>query len=336
VSSHLNGPIRSIRRLIEISKQHREDHLMHGKKISRIAVGAGLLSMLLAYGAQAGDKNLPGPINSVEDLQDAGKLLFKLADTNNDNRISQKEAVDAGNLLAGGFFFRADTNGDGTVTPDESRAAREALFNQKPLLRFIFQRGESAINEQAGAGAVKQGKTNLMNVLDTNHDGNFSASELRQAVQTTVQSLFLTADRNGDGQLDPAEVNQAVIDMGRTAVQTAFNAADTDNNGAVSQAEFDKAILNPAHVLFKIFDTNNDGQISPDEMRSGMQIVVRELRSMQVPEATNSLSHQIHHQNQMQSITAPAPAAIAPRPASTVPVQVVPGVAPTQVVPPQR
>ena len=43
-------------------------------------------------------------------------MLFKLADTNNDNRISQKEAVDAGNLLAGGFFFRADANGDGTVT----------------------------------------------------------------------------------------------------------------------------------------------------------------------------------------------------------------------------
>ena len=175
---------------------------------------------------------------------------------------------------------------------------------------------------------------NLMNVLDTNHDRNLSASELRQAVQTTVQSLFLTADRNGDGQLDPAELNQAVIDMGRTAVQTAFNAADTDKNGAVSQAEFDKAIVNPAHVLFKIFDANNDGQISADEMRSGMQILVRELRSMQVPEAPNSLSHQIHHQYQAQSITAPA--AIAPRPTSTVPVQVVPGVAPTQVVPPQR
>ncbi len=308
---------------------------MRGKEISKIAVGAGLLSMLLACGARAEDKDLPGPIDSIEELQDVGKLLFKLADTNNDNRISQKEAVDAGNLLAGGFFFRADANGDGTVTPDEARAAREALFNQKPLLRFIFQRGKAAINEQAGAGAVKQGKTNLMNVLDTNHDGSFSASELRQAVQTTVQSLFLTADRNGDGQLDPAELNQAVIDMGRTAVQTAFNAADTDKNGAVSQAEFDKAIMNPAHVLFKIFDANDDGQISPDEMRSGMQILMRELRSMRVPEAPNSLSHQIHHQNQAQSTTAPA--AIAPRPASTVPVQVVPGVAaPTQVVPPQR
>ena len=307
---------------------------MRGKEICRIAVGAGLLSMLLAGGARAEDKDLPGPIHSIGDLQDVGKLLFKLADTNNDNRISQKEAIDAGNWLAGAFFFRADTNGDGVVTPDEARAAREALFNQRPLLRFIFQRAQAAINEQAGAGAVKQEKMNLMNVLDTNHDGNLSASELRQAVQTTVQSLFLTADRNGDGQLDPAEVNQAVVDLGRTAVQTAFNAADTDKNGAVSQAEFDKAIMTPAHVLFKIFDANNDGQISPEEMRSGMQILVQELRSMQVPEAPNSLSHQVHHQHPAQSITAPG--AIAPRPASTVPVQVVPGVAPTQVVPPQQ
>ena len=246
---------------------------MRGKQISRFATGAGLVSMLLAGGARAGDKDLTGPIKieSIEDLQDVGKFLFKLADTNNDNRISQKEAVDAGNLLAGGFFFRADANGDGTVTPDEARSAREALFNQKPLLRFIFQKGESAINEQGGSNAVNQGKMNLMSVLDSNHDGNLSASELRQAVQTSVQSLFLTADRNGDGQLDPAEVNQAAIEMGRTAVQAAFNAADTDKNGAVSQAEFDRAIINPAHVMFKIFDANNDGQISADEMRSGMQ-----------------------------------------------------------------
>ncbi|MGZ3469857.1 MAG: EF-hand domain-containing protein [Isosphaeraceae bacterium] len=309
---------------------------MRGKEISTkiaIAVGAGLLSMLLACGARAQDKDSPGPIRSVEDLQDVGKFLFKLADTNNDNRISQKEAIDAGNLLAGGFFFRADTNGDGVVTPDEARAAREALFNQRPVLRFIFQRTQEAINEQRGANAANQGKMNLINVLDTNRDRNLSASELRQGVQTTVQSLFLTADRNGDGQLDPAELNQAVIDMGRTAVQAAFNAADTDKNGAVSQAEFDKAIVNPAHVLFKIWDANNDGQISADEMRSGMQILVQELRSMQVPEAPNSLSQQVHHRYPAQSIAAPA--ATAPRPTSPVPVQVVPGVAPTQVVPPQ-
>ncbi len=268
-------------------------------------------------------------------------MLFKLADTNNDNRISQKEAVDAGNLLAGGFFFRADANGDGTVTAEEARTAREALFNQRPLLRFVFQRGKSAIDEQSGnrqagqqggnllsAGGNQQGgqqKLNIMNLLDSNHDGNFSAPELRQAVQTGVQSMFMMADRNGDGQLEPSEVNQAALDLGRTAVQTAFNAADSDKNGAVSEQEFDKAIMNPAHVMFKIFDANGDSQISNDEMRSGMQIIVRELRAMKVPEASNSLSNQIQQNGT-------APVATSPRPATTVaPVQVAPG-----TVPPQR
>ncbi len=303
---------------------------MRKREFSLIAIGAGVLSMLLATGVRADD---PRPIATAQDLQDVGKFLFKLADTNNDNRISQKEAIDAGNLLVGGFFFRADANGDGTVTPQEAQAAREALFNQRPLLRFLFQKSESAINQEAGGNAVNQGKMNVMNLLDANHDGNFSAAELRQAVQTGVQTLFMSADRNGDGQLDPAELNQAVLDLSKTAVQTAFNTADQDKNGAVSQAEFDKAIMNPAHVLFKIFDANNDGQISADEMRSGMQVVARELRSMQVPEPSNSLSNQIERLNNSQQTSAPG--TITPRPAST-PVQPTPGVAPSTVVPPQR
>src|SRR5580704_5208177 len=66
-----------------------------------------------------------GPIKSMHDLQDTAKVLFKLVDTNNDGQISQKEATDAGNLLVGGFFFRADANGDGTLTHEEAQQARE-------------------------------------------------------------------------------------------------------------------------------------------------------------------------------------------------------------------
>jgi len=308
---------------------------MRGKEIAKMVVAAGLLGMLLTCGARADDpKDLPGPIDSLGDLQDTGKMLFKLADTNNDNRISQKEAVDAGNLLAGGFFFRADANGDGTVTADEARAAREALFNQRPLLRFIFQRSQEETARQGNQAQAAQAKQTVMNLLDPNHDGNISAPELRQAVQTSVQSIFLMADKNGDGQIDPGEVNAALADAGRTAVQTAFNAADLDRNGAISQAEFDRAIINPAHVLFRIFDANNDNQISADELRSGMQILRRELRAMRVPEPANSLSNQLR-----QQYAAPAPV---PASGTTViPVQPVrpappPGVAPGTTIPPQR
>src|SRR5690349_17188960 len=68
---------------------------------------------------QAGD--LPGPIDSLTDLQDTGRMIFGIADTNNDGQISQKEATDAANLVVGGFFFRADANGDGTLSQDEAR-----------------------------------------------------------------------------------------------------------------------------------------------------------------------------------------------------------------------
>jgi Ca2+-binding EF-hand superfamily protein len=295
------------------------------KTLKTLGLGALALA-LLASTTRAADaqKDLPGPIDSLEDLQDTGKMLFKLADTNNDNRISQKEAVDAGNLLAGGFFFRADANGDGTVTRDESRAAREALFNQKPLLRFIFERTRDETQRQGSQPQIAQAKQTVMNLLDSNHDGNFSAPELRQAVQNTVQTIFMMADKNGDGQLDPAEVNASVVDAGRAAVQTAFNAADLDKNGAVSQAEFDRAIINPAHVLFRIFDANNDNQISQDEMRSGMQTLAREMRQLRVPEPGNSIPNQLRRQNAAQA----APPVVSPAPA--------PVVAPGSTVIPQR
>jgi Ca2+-binding EF-hand superfamily protein len=297
---------------------------MLGKQIAKIVVGAGLLGMLLACGVRADDKDLPGPIGSLSEIRDAGRMLFKMADTNNDNRISQKEAVDAGNLLAAGFFFRADANGDGTVTSAEATAAREALFNQRPLFRFLFQRTKEETDKQRSQPAVAQGGPTLKDFLDPNHDGNISAPELRQAVQTSVQSLFLMADKNGDGQIDNNEINLAIADAGRAAIQAAFNAADTDKNGAVSQTEFDQALVKPGHILFAILDANRDNQLSPDELRSGMQIIQGELRAMRVPEPTISLGSQLR-----QPVAVPAPAA-AP---VTVPVQTVPAPA---TIPPQR
>ena len=111
------------------------------------------------------------------------------------------------------------------------------------------------------------------------------------------------ADKNGDGQIDVNEINAAIADASRTAVQTAFNAADTDKDGAVSQAEFDKAIINPAHVFFGIMDANRDNQFSADELRSGMEVIQREIRSLRVPQPATSLSNQLK-----QQLTAPSPA----------------------------
>src|SRR5262249_19825662 len=111
------------------------------RRFSVCVVALGVAAWFSAAAIATDDKpnDIPGPIDSIQDLQDSARMLFKMADTNNDDQISQKEAMDVGNLLVGGFFFRADTNGDGPLTPEEARQAREALSQQQPPLRYILQ-----------------------------------------------------------------------------------------------------------------------------------------------------------------------------------------------------
>jgi len=305
--------------------------------------GLATLASATCYGDDKKEV-LPGPINSISDVQDTAKLVFKLADTNNDDQISQKEAVDAGNLLVGGFFFRADTNGDGVLTEQEAQQARESLFAQQPLLKFVLERarptnaaqGNQAQNVQPIASGTANDPAHVArslavdpmrtveNLLDTNHDQKIEATELRQAVQTGVSTLFLMADTNQDGQLSPYELNDAVGDIAKSAVQTVFQAADTDRNNQLSMDEYDKALTEPAHAVFRVFDANADNQLSLDELQRAEQIIADQITRLRVPEASNSMTKQlqggrraaykpVQNSQPVQGSPAPAPAAPTPR-----------------------
>lgn len=292
------------------------------------------LAALVSTACYGDDKSndLPGPINSFSDLQDTAKLVFKLADTNNDGQISQKEAIDAGNLLVGGFFFRADTNGDGVLTEQEATQARESLFSQQPLLRFVIERskprnqaqGNQAQNVQPVASGATNDKAQVVrsftsdpmrtieNLLDTNHDQKIEASELRQAVQTGVSTLFLMADNNQDGQLSPYELNDAVAQVANSAVQSVFQAADTDRNNALSMEEYEKALTEPAHAVFRVLDANGDNQLTLNELERAEKIIADQIARLRVPEAANSLPNQVKSGGRSANTTQPAPATTAP------------------------
>jgi Ca2+-binding EF-hand superfamily protein len=293
-----------------------------------LGIAAVVPGKVMAQRQPAGD--LPGPIDSVQDLQDTAKILFKMADTNNDGLISQKEAVDVGNLIVGGFFFRADANGDGVLDPQEAQAAREQLFRQQPLLRYVFQkaRPQNAGNANTAPGEVRnqppgQVAQNIAanpvqaigNLLDTNHNRKIEAAELRQSVQQSVQMLFQVADANQDGQLSPTELNRAVAEAARTAVQVAFQTADTDRNGAISMEEFDKALTEPAHAAFRVLDGNNDNQLSLEELQQAQRIIGDQIRRLQVREPANSIGNQLRSGATTTTITQPQPA---PVPTTTV------------------
>jgi len=265
-------------------------------------IGAGLFGLaLLAVPARAQQPAqqpfqqphpLTTPAGGLKEMQDISRIFFKLADDNNDGQISQQEAVDVGNQIAGGYFFRADKNGDGTVSPDEARQARESFLASKPWLRYAVETAKASKPATGNQGS------NILSTLaatfDTNNDKKLEASELRQAIQTTVQGEFAVADTDRNGQLTPAEVNAAVAGMTRQAADMAFRQADTDGNGQISQAEFEKSIVEPARTAFKIIDLNHDGQISQQEAQTARQVIMANLRALNFPEPSNSPRQQVN------------------------------------------
>jgi Ca2+-binding EF-hand superfamily protein len=280
--------------------------------LASAALALGLSSQAMAQAPQqrrAGD--VPGPIDNLSDLQDTGRMLFKLADENNDGQISQREAIDVGNLLVGGFFFRADQNGDGKVDQNEARQAREAFLSTKPWLRYAVETAQASQRQQGNNTANQQANAlrQLASAFDTNNDKALEASELRSAVQSAVQGMFATADTNRDGQISPTELNAAVAGVGRTVAQAAFQQADTDNNGQISQAEFEKAIIGPARTAFQIMDLNHDGQLSQQEAQTARQLVMSRIRMLNMPEASNSPRNTINQAVGSQTQPGGAPTA---------------------------
>ncbi len=272
------------------------------------ALGFGLVAMVGTASAQKVD--MPGPIDSLTDLQDSGRIVFKLVDENNDGQISQKEATNAGYLAVGGLFFRADANGDGSVTKEEAKSARDAILAEKPIIRFMLERART-VKPQGNAGSPNPAAV-FMGLVDANNDGNLQATEVRQAVQTAVQGAFAAADTNRDGLMSPTEVNAAIIGAVKAAQQATFQAADIDNDGQVSKEEFIKSLTDPTNAAFAVIDANNDGKLSPQELQSAGKIIENQMKRLVVPEPANSVRNLINSGAKPEQV-APVPVIPVPR-----------------------
>ena len=134
----------------------------------------------------------------------------------------------------------------------------------------------------------------IYNLLDTNRDQKIEASELRQAVQTGVSTLFLMADTNQDGQLSPYELNAAVGKSPNRPFNPPSRRLMAIGTTCSSIDEYDKALVEPAHAVFRVLDANNDNQLSLDELQRAEQIIQDQIAAARVPEATNSMSNQLH------------------------------------------
>ena len=137
----------------------------------------------------------------------------------------------------------------------------------------------------------------LFSQADVDQDGKLSADEFAQlqklheaemAKRQAARPGFTTLDQDGDGYVTQEEMRAAMKahrgghhgrGMGCAGAEKAplFSQADADQNGTLSAEEYQQlqtlrqARMNANTPDFKTLDSNGDGQLSHDELRSGMQ-----------------------------------------------------------------
>lgn len=211
-------------------------------------------------------------------------FMLQNADTNQDGKISQEEAL----AFQNGRFEQIDANGDGVITPGEFADFRKAQFdtymkdnprNMTPGKQAAAsdnarpQAGQTARNDaQPGPGGMR-GQGNQMARND------MMAQNGQQAGPKGMYNPDRPMAENGRGGPDGSQRHMAMNDDGqrggqnwgmgpggdrqmrgpaghgqRDTARMFFVRADTDRSGQVSEAEFARV----AKAMFERMDTNGD------------------------------------------------------------------------------
>ncbi len=110
---------------------------------------------------------------------------------------------------------------------------------------------------------------------------SFIASQLMSKTERdNLSKVFKAFDTDGNGKLDMNEVKVGYLEhygkvMSDQEVEDMFNAVDTDKSGFIDYTEFVVAATSQSnltsqeklHAAFKMFDKDNSGMISADEIR---------------------------------------------------------------------
>lgn len=205
------------------------------------------------YVLQALDLNHDGTLSAQE--MEAAPASLRALDRNGDGILTPDEMepprTDAGatpdQLVTQLMAF--DKNGDGILTPDELPERMRSLFTRADAnkdgkltpdeIRHMAAHTGTPNGRAAGPGSASgiMRMDPVLNALDTDHDGLFSAAEIQAA-----SASLLTLDTDHDGAITPGEM--------RVRQQTPAERV--------------------AHLLDE-WDTNKDGKLSLDEAPDGMR-----------------------------------------------------------------
>merc|ERR1719309_1777953 len=281
--------------------------------ISQQELSAGMRNMRMSFSNEetnaifaAADINQDGEIAYTEFVSlmipTAGDALlkFRKAFTNVQNAKSA--------------FNKFDTDGDAEISIQELKNGMGSNFTDNEV-KAVFALGDTdqdgSINFLEFAKLMIPSATDALakfwkcfrdiksvrqafKQFDTDNDGAISRQEVVQGMKVSgrdftseeIDTLFVLADRDGDGQIDFPEFALIMIPSAperisklkkkfnnKTAVESAFKSFDTNNDGAIDSKELNAGLKKTGisltdqeiETIFAVADVDGDGQIDIGE-----------------------------------------------------------------------
>ncbi len=199
-------------------------------------------------------------------LTSAIERIAQMADTNADGEVAKAEAMALANFALGGAFFRADGDGDGTVTPEEGRVIRAQLVQRYPELEALVlaarASGRKTFALPASLGDIEYGKP-------------LAISDVRAAAGALVDDLFAVADKNKNGAINMGEARAISLEGARALGSAAFEKTDKNKDGGLSPEELSELVQAPLRQAFGLADLDENGRLSAAETTAALSLLAR-------------------------------------------------------------
>lgn len=153
-----------------------------------------------------------------------------------------------------------DSNGDGSISIDELRAARPQVTEERFAAMDTNGDGQLSRDEMRAAAPARRDGANRRERpnLDTNGDGKISLAEMQASRPNATSERFNALDSDHDGFLSRDEI---------ASQRQRFDALDSDSSGGTSLDEIRSQRPNMTQEQFDRMDRNGDGQVDATELR---------------------------------------------------------------------
>jgi hypothetical protein len=233
---------------------------MNGKTITLATLAASLLIGTTAGGAFAQDRGeRRGPPRGGPEVMFV--QMLQQFDTNKDGKIEKAEATSASEAL----FVTIDADKDGSITPGEMRAHRQAMRAEMQKARAEMKAdAPAAPGDEAAAPPPPPGDAPPKDMADAGPD---AMAQDDMAGGPRHQGKHHDGKRHGwhNERADRGERGEGRRDRGPDGMggpARMMRVADTDENGQISKAE--ATVI--GDKMFTRMDRNKDGVISADDM----------------------------------------------------------------------